>query len=286
MRETWTVRKVLGWTTDRFEQQLLDAPRLTAELLLAHALRTDRLQLYLDLERPLQADELAGVRALIRRRTNGTPTQYLTGSREFYGRPFCVDPRVLIPRPETELLVEEVLQIVPDPASVEVLDVGTGSGCIAATLAAERSNASVWATEISSDACEVARLNLENLGLSGRVKLLKGDLFAPIPLDQRFDVIVSNPPYVASHEVAGLSTEVRQEPLTALDGGEDGLAVIRRLIEQSKAFLKPGGLLAFEISETHGPAVLNLLTSEGYREARISKDLARLDRFAHGTVAR
>jgi release factor glutamine methyltransferase len=166
------------------------------------------------------------------------------------------------------------------------LDVGTGSGCIAATIAAERSKASIWATEISPDACDVARLNLKNLGVSGRVTLLEGDLFAPISGDQRFDVIVSNPPYVTRHEVASLSTEVRQEPVTALDGGEDGLAVIRRLIEQSKAFLKPGGLLAFEISETQGPAVLDLLSSEGYQERRISKDLAHLDRFAYATVAR
>jgi release factor glutamine methyltransferase len=166
------------------------------------------------------------------------------------------------------------------------LDVGTGSGCIAATIAAERSKALIWATEISPDACDVARLNLKNLGVSGRATLLEGDLFAPISGDQRFDVIVSNPPYVTRHEVASLSTEVRQEPVTALDGGEDGLAVIRRLIEQSKAFLKPGGLLAFEISETQGPAVLDLLSSEGYQERRISKDLAHLDRFAYATVAR
>src|SRR5258708_32198587 len=175
------------------------------------------MQVDLDTERPLEAEEPAGVRALIRRRTNGTPTQYLTGTREFYGRPFCVDPRVLIPRPETELLVEQVLQIVPHHAGAEVLDIGTGSGCIAATIAAERSNASIWATEISPDACDVARLNLKNLGVSGRVTLLDGDLFAPISGDHRFDVIVSNPPYVARHEVARLSAEVRQEPLTALD---------------------------------------------------------------------
>jgi release factor glutamine methyltransferase len=280
------VRRVLGWTADRFERQRLDAPRLTAELLLAHALGTDRLQLYLDLERPLQTEELAGVRALIRRRTDGTPTQYLIGSREFYGRRFWVDPRVLIPRPETELLVEQVLQGLSEQSASAVLDIGTGSGCIAATIAAERSNAVIWATEISPDACEVARRNLQNLGLSGHVTLLEGDLFEPIPVGQCFDVIVSNPPYVARRELDGLSTEVQQEPLIALDGGEEGLTVIHRLVEQSKAFLKPGGLLAFEISETQGPAVMALLSANGYCEARISKDLARLDRFAFATVPR
>jgi release factor glutamine methyltransferase len=280
------VRRVLGWTADRFEQQRLDAPRLTAELLLAHALGTDRLQLYLDLERPLQTEELAGVRALIRRRAQGTPTQYLIGSREFYGRLFCVDPRVLIPRPETELLVEQVLQVLPEQSASAVLDIGTGSACIAATIAAERSNAVIWATEISPGACEVARRNLQNLGLSGRVTLLEGDLFEPIPVGQSFDVIVSNPPYVTRRELDSLSTEVQQEPLIALDGGEEGLTVIRRLVEQSKAFLKPGGLLAFEVSETQGAAVMALLSANGYREARISKDLARLDRFAFATVAR
>jgi len=280
MRETWTVRKVLGWTADRFQQQQLDAPRLTAELLLAHALGTDRLQLYLDLERPLHAEELAGIRALIRRRSEGMPTQYLTGTREFYGRSFSVDPRVLIPRPETELLVEKVLDFVDAAEGREILEIGTGSGCIAATIAAERPNASVWATDISADACEVARSNLRRLGLIERVGLLKGDLFDPVPDGHRFDVIVSNPPYVRRQELPGLSAEVQKEPVVALDGGEDGLTIIRRLVGQAKLHLNAGGLLAFEIGESHGEAVLSLLKSEGYRGPRIGKDLAKLDRLA------
>jgi len=280
MRETWTVRKVLGWTADRFQQQQLDAPRLTAEILLAHALGTDRLQLYLDLERPLHAEELAGIRALIRRRFEGIPTQYLTGTREFYGRPFSVDPRVLIPRPETELLVEEVLNFVPAGAGVEVVDIGTGSGCIAATVAAERPIASVWATDISGVACDVARSNLNCLGLIERVRLLQGDLFEPLPAGHFFDLIVSNPPYVRRQELPALSAEVQKEPLIALDGGEDGLAIIRRLVGQAESHLKTGGLLAFEIGEAQGEAVLTLLKSKGYREPRIGKDLAKLDRFA------
>jgi release factor glutamine methyltransferase len=278
--ETWTVRKVLGWTSQHFEKSNVDSPRLTAELLLAHTLELDRVRLYTELERPLNKDELAGYRALIQRRIGGEPTQYLTGTKEFYGRRFAVDARVLIPRPETELLVEGVLKLLPKDAPSRVLDLCTGSGCIAITIALEREQASVWATDLSKDACAAARANAEGLKAGGRVTVLEGDLFAAVPEGAKFDVIVSNPPYVKTGELSGLQREVQREPRTALDGGEDGLDVVRRIATGAVAWLKAGGSLALEIGDGQGDAVRDILTRAGYHEVVIERDLARLDRLA------
>jgi release factor glutamine methyltransferase len=282
MTDAWTIRKVLGWTSEHFAKRGVDSARLTAEVLLAHVLRVDRVRLYVDLDRPLAKDELAGYRALIERRSAGEPTQYLTGVREFYNRPFKVDPRVLVPRPETELLVEAILRAVPTETPSRTLDLCTGSGCIAVTLAAERSQASVWATDVSPGACELARVNAEALGVGGRVTVREGDLFAPLPAGARFDTVASNPPYVKSGEIAGLSREVQREPRAALDGGADGLDLIRRITRNAGEWLKPGGLLALEIGEEQGEAVRALLNDGGYTDVRIEKDLARLDRLAFG----
>ena len=281
--DAWTVRRVLAWTASHFEKKGVDAPRLTAEILLAHVLGVTRVRLYVDLERPLQTAELAAYRRFIGQRTAGEPTQYLVGRKEFYGRPFQVDSRVLVPRPETELLVESVLQQLPRDRPCRVLDVCTGSGCIAATVAAEREGASVWATELSPGAAAVARANAEALGVGGRVTVLEGDLLAPVPGGARFDVVVSNPPYVATAEIDTLSAEVRREPRLALDGGADGLDVVRRLAAEARRSLRPGGLLALEMGETQGAAVKALLEAAGYEQVRVVKDLERRDRFAYGT---
>lgn len=280
--QTWTIRKVLGWTAQYFERSEVDSPRLTAEVLLAHALGCDRVRLYVDLDRPLSKPELTGYRALIERRAAGEPTQYLTGRKDFYNRPFRVDARVLIPRPETELLVEAVLRAVPADTPARILDLCTGSGCIAVTVAAERPLSSVWAVDLSPGACALARENAEAHGVASRVTVLEGDLFAPLPAGARFDVVVSNPPYVKSGEIDGLSREVRREPRLALDGGPDGLSVLRRISISAGEWLEPGGLLALELGETGGAAVLELLCAAGYVEARVEKDLARHDRLAFG----
>ncbi|MCY1079939.1 peptide chain release factor N(5)-glutamine methyltransferase [Archangium lansingense] len=281
--ENWTVRKILTWTTQHFEKRGIDAPRLTTEVLLAHALKTTRVRLYVDLDRPLEKAELATFRALIERRMAGEPTQYLTGVREFYNRSFKVDARVLIPRPETELLVEAALHKLPKDGPGMALDVCTGSGCIAISLAAERPQASVMATDLSPDACALARENAQALGVSERVTVLQGNLYAALPPDARFDVVVSNPPYIATEEIATLSAEVRREPHMALDGGPDGLVLIRKVIEGARRVLKPGGLLAMEIGETQGDAVKALLQAAGFDDARVEKDLERRDRLAFGT---
>jgi release factor glutamine methyltransferase len=283
MSDTWTIRKVLTWTTQHFEKRQVDAPRLTAEILLGFVLKMSRVRLYVDLDRPLSKEELASFRALIERRMSGEPTQYLTGVKEFYNRSFKVDARVLIPRPETELLVEAALRVLPKDAPSRALDVCTGSGCIAISLAAERPQASVLATDVSPDACALARENAEALGVGARVTVVQADLFAPVPADARFQLVVSNPPYIASGEIPGLSAEVRREPRLALDGGKDGLLLIRRVIEGARRCLLPGGLLAMEIGDTQGNAVRELLQAAGFEDAHVEKDLERRDRLAFGT---
>jgi release factor glutamine methyltransferase len=237
-------------------------------------------KLYMDLDRPLSPDELAAYRALIKRRLAGEPTQYLLGHTDFYGRRFEVDPRVLIPRPETELLVEAAMRGVPRDAASAVLDLCTGSGCVAVSVALERPRASVWAVELSPDALDVARANAERLGATSRVTFLQGDLFAPLDPELRFDVVVANPPYVRSADLPGLQREVRREPALALDGGPDGLALLTRIVSGALGVLKPGGLLAVELAEDQGAALHTHLADAGYQAVAIEKDLARHDRLA------
>jgi release factor glutamine methyltransferase len=283
--DAWTIRKVLAWTTQHFEKRQIDAPRLTAEILLAHILNESRVRLYVDLERPLDKEELQAFRAVIERRSQGEPTQYLTGHKEFYNRRFSVGPEVLIPRPETEELAEAVLNSLPKDREAFAADICTGSGCLAVTLAAERPLLRVDATELSPQAAETARRNASTLGVSDRVSVLDGDLFAP--LGSRlpcggYDLIVSNPPYVATREIPGLSAEVRKEPVGALDGGPEGLDLLQRIVEAAPRFLKPGGLLALEIGENQGSAVRRLLERSDFCEVQVARDLSRLDRFAYG----
>lgn len=284
--EAWTIRKVLDWTRGHFEKHDVDAPRLTAELLLAHLLQVERVKLYMDLERPLSREELGAYRAMIQKRLAGEPTQYLVGAKEFYGRRFEVDARVLIPRGETELLVEAALRAVPRDAPARVLDLCTGSGCVAVSIAAERPQASVWATDLSADALAVAKANAARHQVDGRVSFFAGDLFAAVPPDATFDVVVSNPPYVKRGDLPGLQKEVQKEPVLALDGGPDGLEVIRRIIDAALPRLKAGGLLALEIGDEQGAALNELLVRAGYHDVRIEKDLARHDRLALGTKAK
>lgn len=244
------------------------------------------MHLYTDLDRPLEKGELSAYRALIERRVEGEPVQYLTGKRTFYGRTFGVDARVLIPRPETELLVESVLRGLPSGGSLRLLDVATGSGCIAVTLAAERPEATVVATDVDAGCCALARANAEAAGLAARVDVRCGDLFAPVASEPPFDAVVSNPPYIKSADLAGLQAEVRREPKLALDGGPEGLSVLARVVEEAFAHLLPGGLLALEIGEEQGDAVRDLLQARGYERVDIQPDLERRDRMAFGTRPR
>jgi release factor glutamine methyltransferase len=273
--ETWTPLRLIAWTQGFFAKGGVDAPRLTAEILLGHALSCDRVRLYLDFDKPLGAPELAAFRELVRRRAAGEPTAWLTGRREFLGHAFRVDPRVLVPRPETELVVESAIALLPRKGTL--LDLCTGSGCVAITAALARPDARVVATEISPEAMRVARENAAALGAP--VDFLEGDLYAPLPPDLRFDLIVSNPPYVPSGEIGGLSREVRREPRIALDGGKDGLDVIRRIVSCAPSRLRPDGLLVMEMHETHAEPLPALCLAAGFAEAVVHRDLAALPRW-------
>ncbi len=275
MSDTWTPLKLLAWTQGYFARSGVDAPRLTAELLLAHALGCDRVRLYLDFDKPLGPEELARYRALVKRRGEGEPTAYLTGAREFYGHAFRVDGRALIPRPETELLVEAALAALPEEGAA--LDLCTGSGCVAISLALARPRAAVSAADLSAEALALARENAERLG--ARVTLLEGDLFAPVPDGARFDVVTANAPYVPSGELPGLARELRREPRLALDGGPDGLAVLRRLVRDAPRFLRPGGALLLEMHETHADPLPALCREAGLASAEVRRDLAGLPRL-------
>ena len=282
MADPWTTLRLLNWTQGFFAQKGVDAPRLTAELLLAHALRCDRVRLYLDFDKPLGDPELAAFRELVRRRAEREPTAYLVGQRDFYGRPFAVDARVLVPRPETELVLEAALAALP--ADGRALDLCTGSGVLAVTLALERAGAQVTATDVSADALAVARSNAAALGATG-VELLQGDLYAPVPEGARFDVIVSNPPYVPRGELDTLPPEVRREPRLALDGGDDGLAITRRIVAGAPARLLPGGTLVLEMHEGHLDALPRICLEAGFARADAGRDLAGLPRYVVAHLA-
>ncbi|WP_242342097.1 peptide chain release factor N(5)-glutamine methyltransferase [Anaeromyxobacter terrae] len=281
MPEPWTTLKLLAWTQEFFAKKGVDSPRLTAEVLLAHALSCDRVRLYLDFDKPLGDRELAVYRDLVRRRGEGEPTAYLVGKKEFYGRPFAVDARVLVPRPETELLVEAALAALPPGG--RLLDLCTGSGAIAVSVALERPDAHVLATDASEDALAVARENAARLGAV--VELAHGDLWAAVHGDARFEVIVSNPPYVPTGELPGLSREVRREPCIALDGGADGLAILRRIVAGAPARLVPGGTLLLEMHERHLDELPSLCLQAGFECAEARRDHAGLPRLGVAHMA-
>ncbi|MDW8281344.1 MAG: HemK/PrmC family methyltransferase [Myxococcales bacterium] len=313
----WTVGQVLGWTRDRFAARGIPSPRLDAELLLAHALGWPRVMLYMRFEQPLSAQELARYRELVRRRMAGEPVAYLTGEREFWSLPLRVSPAVLVPRPETETLVEVALRLldrrpltgqgeltvhyddptestpgtakarsgnVPAPAvegpPPRIADIGTGSGAVALALKKERPHARVLAVEQSEEALQVARDNATRLGLE--VQLLSGDLLAPLALEGPFDLIVSNPPYIPTGDLPHLPPEVRAEPRAAIDGGADGLVIIRRLVRDAWQYLAPGGALALEVGDGQAGTVAELLRDRGYLEVTITDDLSRSPRVVSG----
>lgn len=280
--ERWTVRRAVLWTADYLKQRGVDSPRTDAELLLADSLQVDRIRLVIDFDKPLAPAELASYRARIERRAAGEPTAYILGRREFYGRTFAVDARVLIPRPETEGLVELGLAALPAEGPVRILDLCAGSGCVGITLAAERPSAEVTLIELDPGAAEVALANARTLGVEARCQLLPGDLLAPLPPGACFDLIVGNPPYIPSGELPGLQREVLREPRLALDGGADGLALIRRIALEAGKHLLPGGSLLLELAVEQGPAASALLAAAGFSEVRVFQDFTRRDRYLAG----
>lgn len=280
--ESWTVLKLLQWTTDYFQKNNVSEPRTSAEVLLAHVLAEDRLFLYLNYDRPMETNELAAYRACIKRRLGGEPNQYITGNQEFWSLPLRVSPDVLIPRPETEVLVEAVLEFLDkaDP-NVDILDLGTGSGAIAIALARELPAARIVATDLSMATLRLAQENAKSHQVDQRILFVRGDMFAAIPgASQRFKVVVTNPPYVSHAEILELPREIRDfEPHHALDGGPDGLAAIRHIIAEAPTVLCQAGALFMEMGADQTKSVSALvIDSQRYEDYRIIKDYSKLDR--------
>ncbi len=282
--DTWTILKILEWTTDFFESKGLDTPRLDAEVLLSHTLDLKRIQLYAQFDRPLVDEELAAYRALIKRRAAREPVSHLCGKREFWSLDFQVNQHVLTPRPDTEVLIQESLDRIDDldEPGLRIADIGTGSGAIAIVLTHERPDIEMWATDIDEHALQVAQKNAAHHGVDERITFLQGDLLEPLPDDgTAFDLIISNPPYIANTERPDLPPEVREyEPPQALFSGDDGLDHIRRLIPQAVDLLAPEGWLLFEIGHQQGAAVKELLQAHPLEDIAIRQDYGQRDRVA------
>ncbi|HSU15762.1 peptide chain release factor N(5)-glutamine methyltransferase [Longimicrobium sp.] len=282
----WTVMELVGWTANYLKEKGFHNARLNAELLLAGSLGVKRLDLYLQYDRPLKAEELAAFKARLLRRAKREPLQYIEGHAAFRDLTLRVDPRVLIPRPETETLVQEVLDWAEGRDALSALDVGTGSGAIALALATEGAFRRVVAVDVSADALEVARANGAAAAPDAPVEFRLGSLYDAVA-GERFDVIASNPPYVGDEERGGLDAEVRDwEPAGALFAGTGGLDVIRPLVAQAPEHLAPGGLLAMEIGASQADAVCALVRATGaFAEPRVRRDLAGRDRIVLAELA-
>jgi len=277
---TWTIRDVLDWTAQDFAGRGIESPRLDAELLVAKALETDRVGLYLDLNRPLVDSERNAIRPLVTRRREREPVAYILGHRDFYGRRFIVTPDVLIPRPETETLVEHALRCIPQDDACRVLDVGTGSGAIAVTIAAERPRAIVTATDISEAALKVASKNAERLDVADRIRFERADLLSDA---EQYDLIVSNPPYIASSDMEALQAEIREhEPVAALEAGEDGLDVVRALLVAAQPVTASGAQMLIEIGAGQAVAVDHFAAGHtAWQPVAVYPDLDRVERVVH-----
>jgi release factor glutamine methyltransferase len=283
-----TLLEVLQASTDFLKKRQIESARLNAEHLLAHVLGRKRIELYLEFERELTEAELAPLRELVRRRGEGEPLQHLLGTVEFCGQTYVCDERAMVPRPETEELVEMLVSGFSSAdgrthrgegqrSEPRILDVGTGSGVIALTLATRLPEAKISAVDISDDALNLARENADRLGLADRVQLVKGNLLEG--LTERFDVIVANLPYIAMHDRNSLSREVLHDPEIALFGGEEGDELIRALIGQARERLAPGGLLALEIGLGQSAPLLELLGQKKYKDIELKNDYSGTVRF-------
>jgi release factor glutamine methyltransferase len=283
-----TLLEVLQSTTEYFKKRKIDNPRLNAEHLLAHAFGRTRMELYLEFERLLTESELAPLRELIRRRGEGEPLQHLLGTVEFCGNVFKIDNRAMVPRPETEELVELLVSAIgdqppsfdsgePRKSAIRILDVGTGSGVIALSLVAKFPEVQILAVDVSDDALSLAAENAAKLGLTDRIRFQKNDLLEN--LNERFDLIVANLPYIAMQDRQLLSREVLHDPEVALFGGERGDEIIRKLIEQAPSRLNPGGLLALEIGLGQAEELERFLREKNYHDIETKRDYAGIPRF-------
>ncbi len=289
---TWTVRDVLASSVKYLSGRGVETARLDSELMLVHVLGCDRMDLYVEPERVVGEAERSQLRELVRRRGEREPVQYILGTACFYALDLLTDPRALCPRRETELLVDRALELAKEQGnrSVRALELGTGSGCVALALAKNLADGSrVWATDCSTEALALARENAEKLGLADRVTFLQGDLFGALDEDAKakpFDIIVANLPYIPTGEFDGLSPEVRDhEPRAALDGGPDGLEVIRRAVESAPASIAPGGWLLMEVGEGQAEDATKLLAAAGLAAEKPLRDPGGIERIVQGRKA-
>lgn len=268
--QPWTIQRILAWTTEHLKKHGSEAPRLESEVLLAYARKCERIQLYAHFNDVVDEATRTQMRELVKRRVQREPVAYLVGHREFFSLDFLVEPGVFIPRPETETLVIKTLDRIAGLSASRVLDLCTGSGCVAITVAVREPRARVTAIERNEIPLRVSRKNAERHQTRDRVQILSGDLFSALPAEcPPFDVIVSNPPYVTTAEIATLPPEVQaHEPHAALDGGADGLDVIRHILETAPAYLKPGGWVLLEMDPSQIQPVLELAAHSGIWEPR------------------
>lgn len=280
-----TILEIIKKTTEFFTAKGIESPRLNAELLVGHALDRKRMQLYMEFERPLTEAELERIRPLVRRRAQHEPLQYVVGTEEFHGLRLKVDRRVLIPRPETELLVETLLLSAREGRSaVRLLELGTGSGAIACALACAWPEVKIVATDISADALDLARENATNCGVADRIDFVVSDWWAAVPAGP-YDLIVSNPPYLTAAETAATAREVRDyEPHFALTSGDDGLTALRTIVREAPAYLRKGGWLALETGIDQHATLTDLLRSAGFERVESKCDLTGRDRFIHAVL--
>ncbi len=282
-----TILSTLRWARDVLRKGRIDESRLSAELLLCHVLHCERIRLYLDFDKILQRDEMDRFVAAIKRRLAHEPVQYIVGEADFMGLKFSVDRRVLIPRPETEVLVEEMLFYSRrrGPSPMNILDVGTGSGNIAVSLAHYLPQVSVVGLDVSGDALEVAALNVGRHGLSGKVPLVRGDIAGGrLPFrENSFHALLSNPPYIPAADIEGLDAEVRLfEPGVATTDGGDGLTFFRRLADAAARLVEPGGVVMVETAFNQARVVERIFREQGIAEVRIISDLSGIERIVRG----
>lgn len=276
--EVWTIGSILKWTGQYFAEKGVESPRLDAEVLLSHVLGKERIYLYVHFDEPLQADEIARYKDMIKKRALRMPVAYIIGYKEFMGLEFTVSPAVLIPRPDTEILVEAVIERLKEKESVNFVDIGTGSGAIVLSLLANLPQAVGSTVDISEAAIEVAKGNAEKFGVTSRVSFFHGDVYSSVK-DQLFDAIISNPPYIPDADIEGLQPEVKREPHGALAGGTDGLDFYRKLVHEGVNLLKTGGFMAFEVGIHQAAAVAKL--AEAFAElgeVSIVKDYGGIER--------
>jgi release factor glutamine methyltransferase len=280
----WTILKLLKWATDYFNDNDIDDPKVAAEILLAQSLHLRRIDLYLQHDRPLEKNELSAFKILLKRKLKREPVAYIVGHKEFWSMAFTVNHDVLIPRPETECLVEATMDIITktgEGENIRVLELGTGSGAVIISLASQRQGNDYYASDISEKALVVARQNAATHGLND-IHFFAGDWMDPLKAKKQFfDVIVSNPPYIPSRQIETLAPEIRQyEPLVALDGDEDGLECLRHIVQDAWIYLKPHGWLALEMGHDQKVEMMEIARSCGkYDQVMVRKDYSGHDRI-------